>query len=226
MKRYLKSPIHWSFYLLGVFIAAFGVFLMKRSTLGLGPWGVAAFELNAWLRLNPILGFFTFGLASSVHTYAMIIIILIINRNLKSAFVFISVLVINFTVDLYDIVLFSHWIPDGTASTILYHGTGFILYCSGSAALILSRFPGMVIEEFTFSLMKVFAIKRYVVMRTIVAYFGFVLALMYGFASGTNASSITILSFVLGVAFGPVIQIIVKMIRKTSMGHRLELKQD
>jgi small-conductance mechanosensitive channel len=84
----------------------------------------------------------------------------------------------------------------------------------------------MVIEEFTFSLMKVFAIKRYVVMRTIVSYFGFVLALMYGFASGTNASSITVLSFVLGVAFGPVIQTIVKMIRKTSIGPRLEFKQD
>ncbi len=223
MKRYLKSPIHWSFYVLGVLIAAFGVFLMKRSTLGLGPWGVAAFELNAWL--DPILGFFTFGIASSVHTYAMIIVILIINRNLKSAFVFISVLVINITVDVYDILLFSNWIPNGTASTMLYHGTGFILYCMGSAALILSRFPGMVIEEFTFSLMKVFAIKRYVVMRTIVAYFGFVLALIYGFASGTNASSITILSFVLGVAFGPVIQTIVKTIRKTTLGRRLDLKQ-
>jgi uncharacterized membrane protein YczE len=223
MKRYLKSPIHWSFYVLGVLIAAFGVFLMKRSTLGLGPWGVAAFELNAWL--DPILGFFTFGIASSIHTYAMIIAILIINRNLKSAFVFISVLVINTTVDVYDIVLFSNWIPNGTASTMLYHGTGFILYCMGSAALILSRFPGMVIEEFTFSLMKVFAIKRYVVMRTIVAYFGFVLALIYGFASGTNASSITIVSFVLGVAFGPVIQTIVKTIRKTTLGRRLDLKQ-
>ena len=223
MKRYLKSPIHWSFYVLGFLIAAFGVFLMKRSTLGLGPWSVAAFELNAWL--DPILGFFTFGIASSIHTYAMIIAILIINRNLKSAFVFISVLVINITVDVYDILLFSNWIPNGTASTMLYHGTGFILYCMGSAALILSRFPGMVIEEFTFSLMKVFAIKRYVVMRTIVAYFGFILALIYGFASGTNASSITILSFVLGVAFGPVIQTIVKTIRKTTLGRRLDLKQ-
>lgn len=69
--------------------------------------------------------------------------------------------------------------------------------------------------------MKVTKIKSYPVMRTMVAYFGFVLALGYGYFSGSNASSITLLSFVLGVAFGPVIQWSVKTIRKTSLGAKL-----
>jgi hypothetical protein len=54
-----------------------------------------------------------------------------------------------------------------------------------------------------------------------VSYFGFVLALIYGYFSGTNANSITLLSFVLGVAYGPSIQGFVKVIRNTSLGKKL-----
>ncbi|MGA0097425.1 MAG: hypothetical protein ACO3H6_02465 [Bacilli bacterium] len=207
-------------YALGVPIAAMGVFLMKSSTLGLGPWGVAAYELNELLK--PLLGFFTFGLASSVHTYAMIFFILLIRRNLKSAFVFVSVLIMNGMVDFYDFVVFPQWTIVGLPAAIGSHLLGFLLYCLGSAFLILSTFPGMVIEEFTFAIMKVLGVKNYPVMRTIVAYFGFVLAIIYGALSGTNASSLTILSFFLGVAFGPVIQFTVKTIRQSSLGKKLK----
>lgn len=218
-KKFIASKYHLMSYLFALFTTAFGVFLMKSSTLGLGPWGVASFELNAWL--NQILGFFTFGLATSIHTYIMIFIILWINKSIKSAFVFVSVLLMNGMVDVYDLVLFPQWAIDGLPSALLSHGLGFILYCLGSAFFILSGFPGLVLEEFTFSLMKITKIKNYALVRTMVAYFGFVLALSYGYFSGSNASSITLLSFVLGVAFGPVIQWLVKTIRKTSLGTKL-----
>jgi len=207
-------------YVVGVATASLGVFLMKSSTLGLGPWGVAAFELNA--LLNPILGFFTFGTASTLHTYTMILLIVIINKNLKSTFVFISVFLINGMVDVYDFVVFPQLVISNLSSAIISHGLGFIIYCLGSAFLILSTFPGMVLEELTFALMKVFKMKSYPLMRTMVAYFGFVLAFIYGLLSGTNASSITVLSFILGVAFGPVIQSIVKMIRQSKFGTKLK----
>jgi len=215
----IASKFHLMSYIFALFTTAFGVFLMKSSTLGLGPWGVAAFELNAWL--NPILGFFTFGISTSIHTYIMIFLILWINKSIKSAFVFVSVLLMNGMVDIYDFVIFPNWAISGLPSAVLSHGLGFILYCVGSAFFILSGFPGLVLEEFTFSLMKVTKVKSYPVMRTLVAYFGFVLALIYGYFSGSNASSITLLSFVLGVVFGPVIQWLVKTIRQTSIGLKL-----
>lgn len=218
-QKLIASKYHLMSYLFALFATAFGIFLMKSSTLGLGPWGVAAFEMNVWLE--PILGFFTFGIATSIHTYIMIFLILWINKSIKSAFVFVSVLLMNGMVDIYDFVLFPDWAIDGLPLAVLSHGLGFILYCLGSAFFILSGFPGLVLEEFTFSLMKVTKIKSYPVMRTMVAYFGFVLALGYGYFSGSNASSITLLSFVLGVAFGPVIQWSVKTIRKTSLGAKL-----
>jgi uncharacterized membrane protein YczE len=218
---FFQRQLHIILYTLGFIIAALGVFLMKSSTLGLGPWGVAAFELNR--LLSPILGFFTFGLAASVHTYVMIFLIIIIKKNLKSAFVFVSVLMINGMVDLYDFVIFPSWAIADLSQAILSHAIGFIAYSFGSALLILSGLPGMVIEELTFALMKVFKMKRYALMRTIVAYFGLLLALIYGIFSGTYANSATLLTIVLGVAFGPVIHWMVRMIQQTAIGNQLRL---
>ncbi len=219
-EKILASRYLLLLYIVGVLTASLGVFLMKSSTLGLGPWGVAAFELNA--LLNPILGFFTFGTASTIHTYIMIFIILVINKNIKSAFVFVSVFLINGMVDFYDFIVFPQWLIANVGAAILSHAFGFVIYCLGSAFLILSTYPGMVIEELTFALMKVLKIKTYSIMRTMIAYFGFVLAFMYGLLSGTYASSITVLSFFLGVAFGPVIQAIVKSIRQSKFGSKLK----
>jgi hypothetical protein len=218
-KKLIASKYHLMSYLFALFTTAFGVFLMKSSTLGLGPWGVAAFEMNVWLK--PILGFFTFGTATTIHTYIMIFLILWINKSIKSAFVFVSVLLMNGMVDIYDLVLFPNWAIDGLTSATLSHGLGFILYCLGASFFILSGFPGLVLEEFTFSLMKLTKIKSFPMMRTFVSYFGFVLALIYGYFSKSNASSITLLSFVLGLAFGPAIQWSIKTIRKTSLGAKL-----
>lgn len=211
-EKILLKRVNIMLYVSGFFIAAFGVFLMKSSTLGLGPWGVAALELTNLFK--PYLSFFTFGMAASIHTYLMIFFVLIAKKNLKSAFVFISVLLINGTVDFYDYVVFPNWIISQPLQAVLSHGSGFLAYCLGSALLILSGFPGLVIEEFTLTLMKLLNLKHYPLVRTFVAYFGFVLAVIYGWASGTNASAITWLSLVLGVAFGPVIGWMVKLVRQ------------
>jgi uncharacterized membrane protein YczE len=222
-QKLIASKYHLMSYIFALFTAAFGVFLMKSSTLGLGPWGVAAFELTR--LVNPTFGFFTFGIATSTHTYVIIFLILWMNKSLKSSFVFVSVLMMNMMVDFYDFIIFPNWLISGLTSAILSHGIGFILYCIGSAFFILSGFPGMVLEEFTFSLMRITKFKSYPVVRTFVSFFGFVLAIIYGYFSGSNASSITILSIVLGIAFGPSIQWLVKTIRQTSIGAKLTIKR-
>jgi uncharacterized membrane protein YczE len=210
--RLWQARLHLSLYVSGFLIAAFGVFLMKSSTLGLGPWGVAALELTRWIQ--PFISFFTFGMAASIHTYLMIAIILIYRRNLSSMFVFVSVLLINGTVDAYDYVIFPQWMIANQWQAIGSHALGFFAYCLGSAFLILSGYPGLVIEEFTLVIMKKFHLKSYPLTRTLVAYFGFILAILYGLLSGTYASSITWLSLILGVTFGPVIGWMVVTIRR------------
>jgi hypothetical protein len=81
----------------------------------------------------------------------------------------------------------------------------------------------MVLEEFTFAMMKVFHGKSYSKYRVIISYAAYILAVIYGLISGTNASSITLLSFFLGVAFGPAISQMVKALRRSSLPKKLRL---
>jgi uncharacterized membrane protein YczE len=83
MKQAFKQNIpNVMAYAVGILIAAFGVSLMKKSGLGLGPLGVAAQELQ--MLMVKIIPFFTFGMASAVHTYLMFFVILLVNKNFKS----------------------------------------------------------------------------------------------------------------------------------------------
>ena len=222
MKQRIQANVpHVIAYTIGMIIAAFGIFLMKNSELGLGPWGVAALELQQLLQ--PFLGVFTFGMASAVHTYTMLFLILIIQRKLKTTFVFFSIFFLNAMVDTFDLVLFPGFDVTSTIHGVGVHSLGFFGYVFGTSWIILSGIPGMVLEEFTFAIMKLFKGKSYSFYRVFVSYFAYVFAIGYGWLSGTNASSITILSFFLGVAFGPAISWMVKALRRSSLPKRFHL---
>jgi uncharacterized membrane protein YczE len=214
MKQNIKNNIpNIAVYTFGILIAAFGISLMKKSGLGLGPFGVAALELQ--MLVSKVIPFFTFGMASAFHTYLMFGIILIINKNFKSIFVVLSIFLINASVDLFDLVILKDLIIARELSTaILGHFIGFIGYSIGSAGIILSKLPGLVIEEFTFSMMKLTKTKNYVVARIVVSYSALILAFGYSIFTLSGLSGLTILSIIQGFAFGPVIGWIVKFLRR------------
>ena len=214
MKKKIQAKIpHMVIYTLGMIIAAVGIFLMKNSELGLGPWGVAALELQN--LLEPVFGFFTFGMASAIHTYTMLFLVLIIQRKLKTTFVIFSIFFLNFLVDGFDLIVFPTFDVQHVYEGIAVHSLGFFGYVFGTSWIIISGIPGMVLEEFTFAIMKLFKGKSYSTYRIVISYAAFVLAILYGWISGTNASSITVLSFFLGVAFGPAISNMVKALRRS-----------
>lgn len=215
-----RAP-HILAYTIGMIIAAFGIFLMKNSELGLGPWGVAALELQQLLQ--PLFGIFTFGMASAVHTYTMLAIVLLVQRKLKTTFVIFSIFFLNAMVDTIDLVLFPTFDVTSVLEGIAVHSLGFFGYVFGTSWIILSGIPGMVLEEFTFAMMKLFKGKSYSTYRVFVSYFAYVLALGYAALSGSGATSITVLSFFLGVAFGPAISNMVKVLRRSSLPKRFKL---
>lgn len=221
MKTIQANVPHMIVYTLGMIIAALGIFLMKNSELGLGPWGVAALELQT--LLEPVFGFFTFGMASAIHTYTMLFLVLIIQRKLKTTFVIFSIFFLNFLVDSFDLVIFSAFDVTSIAEGVAVHSLGFFGYVFGTSWIIISGIPGMVLEEFTFAMMKLFKGKSYSTYRIFISYSAYILALIYGFVSGTNASSITLLSFFLGVAFGPAISQMVKALRRSTWPKKLHL---
>lgn len=223
MKQNIKNNIpNIAVYTIGILIAAFGISLMKKSGLGLGPFGVAALELQ--MLVSKIIPFFTFGMASAIHTYLMFGIVLIINKNFKSIFVVLSIFFINASVDLFDLVILRDLIvASDLTSSILGHFIGFVGYSIGSAGIILSKLPGLVIEEFTFSMMKITKTKNYVVARIVVSYSALILAFAYSIFTLSGLTSLTILSIIQGFAFGPVIGWIVKFLRKNHIPELFKL---
>lgn len=214
MKQHIKNNIpNFIFYTIGILVAAFGISLMKKSGLGLGPFGVAAIELH--MLVSKVIPFFTFGMASAFHTYLMFGIILIINKNFKSIFVVLSIFLINASVDLFDLFILKDLvISNQLVTSISGHSVGFIAYCLGSSGIILSKLPGLVIEEFTFSMMKITKSKNYILARIIVSYSALILAFAYSFFTLSGLASLTILSIVQGFAFGPVIGWIVAFLKR------------
>jgi uncharacterized membrane protein YczE len=221
-KKVIKNLPNVLFYVMGILIAALGVSLMKKSGLGLGPFGVAALELQ--LLLKQWIPFFTFGMASAVHTYLMFMTIVLINRNVKSMFVVVSILLINGSVDLFDLFILKDLVINNYVTTaVAGHTIGFLAYSFGSALLIISKLPGLVIEEFTFSMMKITKSKNYIFVRTLVAYSGFGLAIIYSLLTLSGLTSITFLSFIQGFAFGPVIGWFVRTIKVSQIPLKLRL---
>jgi uncharacterized membrane protein YczE len=226
MKQNIKNNIpNFIFYTIGILVAAFGISLMKKSGLGLGPFGVAAIELQ--MLVSKVIPFFTFGMASSFHTYLMFGIILIVNKNFKSIFVVLSVFFINGSVDLFDLFILKDFIfSQALWSSIIGHSVGFIAYCFGSAGIILSRLPGLVLEEFTFSMMKLTKSKNYVVARIVVSYSALILAFGYSFFTSSGLTSLTVLTIVQGFAFGPAIGWVVKFLKQKHLPERFKLVQN
>jgi uncharacterized membrane protein YczE len=221
-KKVIKNLPNVLFYVMGILIAALGVSLMKKSGLGLGPFGVAALELQ--LLLKQWIPFFTFGMASAVHTYLLFMTIVLINRNVKSMFVVVSILFINGSVDLFDLFILKDLVINNYVTTaVAGHTIGFLAYSFGSALLIISKLPGLVIEEFTFSMMKITKSKNYIFVRTLVAYSGFGLAIIYSLLTLSGLTSITFLSFIQGFAFGPVIGWFVRTIKVSQIPLKLRL---
>jgi uncharacterized membrane protein YczE len=223
MKQNIKNNIpNIAVYTIGILIAAFGISLMKKSGLGLGPIGVAALELH--MLVSKVVPFFTFGMASAFHTYLMFGVVLIVNKNFKSIFVILSIFLINASVDVFDLLILKDLIISNELMTsIIGHFVGFVGYSIGSAGIILSKLPGLVIEEFTFSMMKITKTKNYVVARIVVSYSTLILAFAYSIFTSSGLTSLTILSIIQGFAFGPVIGWIVQLLRQNHIPELFKL---
>jgi hypothetical protein len=154
----------------------------------------------------------------------MFFVILLVNKNFKSVFIVLSIFLINASVDLFDLIILKSLVINGSIyDAILGHSIGFLSYSFGSTWIILSKLPGLVIEEFTFSMMKLTKSKNYILMRIIVSYGAFILAIGYSFFTLSGLASVTVLSFVQGFAFGPVIGWMVKLTKKYNLHVRLKL---
>lgn len=200
MKNY---PLRIFLYVFGVFVLGFGINLLLRSTLGAGAWDTVCNNFSQLIGSS-------LGTASFIINVTVLAFVLIYNKDIKYAVILLPILSLALVIDLWDIVILGNLsIEKVWLQVISYIGGGIIL-SFGLALIIVSRFPAMVFDELTVTLMRLFKIKKFFTMRIMIELFAIVLATIFGFLAGIRFGAVNFGSFILAIAIGPIISIHMK----------------
>jgi len=125
-------------YVFGMVILAFGTALMERADFGVSMVVAPAYLLH--LKLSQTWSFFTFGMAEYALQFVLALLLIVIMRKFKKAYVlaFVTAVLYGFTLD--GTMLAVAQIPfAGTAARCVYYVAGMIL-CSLGVSLMFHTY--------------------------------------------------------------------------------------
>lgn len=187
-------------YTLGLIIIALGANLLLRSSLGAGAWDTVSSNLSNWLGI-------TLGTATAIVYTTVLGFVTFYQKKYRYLLIIIPIIILSFFFDFWDLFIFKDITIDYFVIQICSYIIGGYLLALGLAFTILSKYPAMVFEELTFTLMKMFKIKKFFNMRIIIELFAIMLSTGFGFLAGIGFGAVNIGSFILAIALGPVISI-------------------
>ncbi len=199
MKNQRREVIKLLTFLLGVMLIGFGVALMNKSGLGLGPWNVTDANLERWTGV-------TLGQASIIHTFGIISIVVILNKNFKYYLSLITTTLVGLAIDFWNYGVFETFIPQHFGEQIGSEVVGFLGITIGLAFIIITHYPAMVFDELTMTFNRFFKRVSFSTVRMGIELSGLFLALIYGVVGGFGLGALGINSFLLAFCFGPAIQ--------------------
>jgi uncharacterized protein len=199
MKNIRREVIKLLTFLLGVILIGFGVTLMNKSGLGLGPWNVTDANLERWIGV-------TLGQSSIIHTFVIITLVAILNKNLKYYLSLITTMCVALSIDVWNYEIFATLIPQHLGEQIAFEVIGFLGITIGLAFIIITRYPAMVFDELTLTLNRMFKRISFSTIRMGIEFFGLFLALIYGVLGGFGFGELGINPIILAFCFGPAIQ--------------------
>ena len=200
MKNY---PLRIFLYVFGVFVLGFGINLLLRSTLGAGAWDTVSNNFSQLIGSS-------LGTASFIINVSVLAFVLIYNKDIKYAVILLPILSLALVIDLWDIVILGNLTIEKVWLQVISYIGGGIILSFGLALIIVSRFPAMVFDELTVSLMRLFKIKKFFTMRMMIELFAIGLATIFGFLAGIRFGAVNFGSFILAIAIGPIISIHMK----------------
>lgn len=196
-------PLRVFLYVFGVFVLGFGINLLLRSTLGAGAWDTVSNNFSQLIGSS-------LGTASFIINVSVLAFVLIYNKNIKYAVILVPILSLALVIDLWDIVILGDLTIEKVWLQVISYIGGGIILSFGLALIIVSRFPAMVFDELTVSLMRLLKIKKFFTMRIMIELFAIALATVFGFLAGIKFGAVNFGSFILAIAIGPIISIHMK----------------
>ncbi|TVP85941.1 MAG: hypothetical protein EA375_03015 [Acholeplasmataceae bacterium] len=192
------NPVKIITYLAGVLLTALGINILLRSMLGAGAWDTVTHNLS-------VLAGITLGTASFSINVVIMAFIILYNRKLKFLLVILPIIGIALTIDFWDIIVFGGYYPGSWWLRIIFYFGGTFILTLGLALMVITRFPAMVFDELTLSLMRLFKIDSFFITRTIIELFAIALATVFGFAAGIGFGAVNVGSFILALILGPIL---------------------
>jgi uncharacterized membrane protein YczE len=207
-------------YVLGILALGLGVALFARANLGVPPWDTAILNLKRLLISLQIS--ITLGQSSLIHTFSLLMVVLILGRRWQSLMAVIPMVAISLSIDFWDSFVFINLSSDSLNlfTRIVFFVLATFLMTWGLATIIISGFPPNIYDEFHLTILKVFRIKSFALGRWIIEFMGVGTGLLYALIQGDGFGSITILSFILAVAFGSLISFFVNQYKSLRILNR------
>lgn len=187
-------------YFIGLFVIALGANILLRSRLGAGAWDTVSSNLKHLLNIS-------LGTATAI-VYTFVLGFVVLNQKKYGyLLIIIPILLLSLFFDFWDVLIFKDlYISSFLIRLVLYVVGGYLL-ALGLALTILSKYPPMVFEELTFTLMKLLKIKKFFNMRIMIELFAILLATAFGFLAGIEFGAVNVGSFLLAIALGPIISL-------------------
>ncbi|MBM3909636.1 MAG: hypothetical protein FJ352_02580 [Firmicutes bacterium] len=209
-----------SLYFIGILALGLGVALFSRANLGVAPWDTAVINLRSLLQSQDIS--ITLGQSSLIHTTFLLILVLLIGKRWQALLAIFSMLLISLSIDLWDVVILPILFPSPLPLwlSILCFLSALVIMTWGLATIIISGFPPNVYDDLQLTLIRVFKIKSFTLARWMIEFSGLLLGFIYAMLEGNGLGSITILSFLLAVAFGSFITYFVKLYQRLDVINR------
>lgn len=173
----------------GMIFVSLGINMILRSKLGAGAWDTVVYSLSHLVDI-------TLGSAAFAINLVLLLFVIVVNKKPKYLFVLVPIIMISSAIDFWDIIVFKQYSPN----SIFMQGFLFII---GAGVLTLGL--AMIIEEFTFSIMKVAKVKSFLKTRIGIEFFAIATALILGFWAGIRFGAVDFGSLFLAIVIGPMI---------------------
>ena len=198
MKFTLRHLYRFLTFFVGGIVIGFGVALMNKSGLGLGPWNVTDANLEMWIGV-------TLGQASIFHTFVVITIVSLLNKNPKYYLSLITTAFVGAAIDVWNYQIFASFLPTSLLEQVIVELIGFLGITIGLALILITRYPAMVFDELTLTLHRIFPVLSFPMIRIGIEFSGLALAFLYSWLGGFGLGALGWSPFVLAFCFGPAI---------------------
>lgn len=191
----------------GALSIAFGVVMLIKSTLGVGPWDSLFVSVA---RISPL----TIGMSAIVILFMLTFLVMLIRRSWVYGFIFFPIFFVGALIDLFDLVILVNYEPQTFLAQALTFLSGILTIPLGGAMLMQTRFPAGVFEEVMLLIMELFNTTKMALSRMSIEIFPVIVTLLINGLFFNDIGSLSYGTVVYVMASGPLVQFYNKRLRR------------